>query len=304
MTGFWSLWTIFFIVITIAPILFLFLWGLRVEIPTQPDGTSGHVWAHGVLREGVRQLPTWWIVFSAVWIVAGIGYLTLYPGFGAFAGALGWTSHDALAKAQAANRDLTASLRGRLLGKSVESIAVDAGALRAGGALFIENCAACHGRDARGNMAIGAPDLTDGDWLHGGEGREILASIADGRRGAMPAFAAQMPDESIVDVSHYVASLSGIPHDSLRAAIGKPLFVACAACHGAEGKGNPAVGAPNLTDNVWLYAGSGPRGIAETIRRGRTGEMPAWRGRLNEDQLLVLAAWVYAQSRPASVAAK
>jgi len=304
MTGFWSLWTIFFIVITIAPILFLFLWGLRVEIPTQPDGTSGHVWAHGVLREGVRQLPTWWIVFSAVWIVAGIGYLTLYPGFGAFAGALGWTSHGELAKAQEANRDLTAPLRVRILGKSVESIAADAGALRAGGALFIENCAACHGRDARGNAAIGAPDLTDADWLHGGEGRAILASIRDGRRGAMPPFAAQMPDESIVDVSHYVAGLSGMPHDSLRAAIGKPLFVACAACHGAEGKGNPALGAPNLTDSVWLYAGSGARGIAETIRRGRTGEMPAWRDRLNEDQMLVLAAWVYAQSRPASVAAK
>jgi cytochrome c oxidase cbb3-type subunit 3 len=304
MTGFWSLWTIFFIVITLAPIVFLFLWGLRVEIrrnPTGPAGTCGRTACcaracAGFRRGGSCSRP------CGSW--PGIGYLTLYPGFGAFAGALGWTSHDELAKAQAANRDLTAPLRVRILGKSVESIAADAGALRAGGALFIENCAACHGRDARGNAAIGAPDLTDGDWLHGGDGRAILASIRDGRRGAMPPFAAQMPDESIVDVSHFVASLSGMPHDSLRAAIGKPLFVACAACHGAEGKGNPALGAPNLTDSVWLYAGSGARGIAETIRRGRTGEMPAWRDRLSEDQMVVLAAWVYAQSRPAAIATK
>ena len=304
MSGFWSGWTIFFIVLTIAPILFLFFWGLRVDIPTQADGTSGHVWAHGVLREGVRQLPTWWIVFSAFWIVAGIGYLVLYPGFGAFAGVLGWTSHDELAKAKEANRALSAPLRLRLLGRSVESIAGDADAMRAAGVLFVENCSACHGRDARGNAALGAPDLTDRDSLHGDDGKAILASIADGRRGAMPPFAGQLPDESIVDIANYVASLSGTPHDSLRAQIGKPLFVACGACHGADGKGNPALGAPNLTDAVWLYGNSSPRAIADTIRRGRTGEMPAWKGRLGEDEMLALAAWVHSRSRPAVVAAR
>ena len=217
MTEFWSGWVILLVVFTLAASLFLFIYGLRVDIPTQPDGTSGHVWAHGVLREGVRSLPVWWIVISAIGFVAAFGYLALYPGFGAFKGALGWTAHDELARDQAANRQLEAPLRERVRGKTVESIATDPEALRAGGVLFIENCAACHGRDARGNVALGAPDLTDGDWLYGGDGKSILTSILDGRRGAMPAFAGTYPDEAILDLAHYVASLSGMPNDSLRA---------------------------------------------------------------------------------------
>jgi cytochrome c oxidase cbb3-type subunit 3 len=304
MTDFWSGWVIVLIVVTLGITLFLFVWGLRVDIPTQPDGTSGHVWAHGVLREGVRSLPTWWIVCSSTALIVAFGYLALYPGFGAFAGYLGWTSHAELARDQDAHGKLQAPMRERVRGKSVEAVAADPEALRAGAVLFVDNCAACHGRDARGNAALGAPDLTDGDWLHGGDGPAILASILDGRRGAMPAFAGTMPDETIVDLSHYVASLSGYPSDPLRAQIGKTNFATCAACHGADGKGNPALGAPNLTDAIWLYGNSGPRGIAETIRRGRTGEMPAWRGRIGDDAALVVAAWVYAQSHPAHVAAR
>ena len=210
MTEFWSGWVILLSVFTLGASLFLFIYGLRVDIPTQPDGTSGHVWAHGVLREGVRSLPVWWIVISAIGFVAAFGYLALYPGFGAYKGVLGWTAHDELARDQAANRQLEAPLRERVRGKTVESIATDPEALRAGGMLFVENCAACHGRNARGNVALGAPDLTDGDWLYGGDGKAILTSILDGRRGAMPAFAGTLPDDSILDIAHYVASLSGI----------------------------------------------------------------------------------------------
>jgi cytochrome c oxidase cbb3-type subunit 3 len=292
------------IVINLGITLFLFLWGLRVAIPTQSDGTSGHVWAHGVLREGVRRLPTWWIVISAMAFVACFGYLALYPGFGAFSGHLDWTSQGELERAQAANRQLEAPLRERVRGKPLEAIAADAEAVRIGEVIFVDNCAACHGRNARGNRALGAPDLTDNDWLYGGDDKSILASILDGRRGVMPAFGGTIPAESILDLAHYVASLSGMTYDLLRASIGKKLYSSCAACHGAEGKGNPAMGAPNLTDATRLYGAGDARAIAEIISGGRSGVMPAWRGRLGSDDAALVAAWVYAQSHPTTAAAR
>ncbi len=145
MTEFWSGWVILLAVFTLGASLFLFIYGLRVDIPTMPDGTSGHVWAHGALRESVRNLPLWWIVISALGFVAAFCYLALYPGFGAFKGVLGWTAHDELARDQSANRQLRPDCASASLGKSVESIAADPAALRAGAMLFVENCAACHG---------------------------------------------------------------------------------------------------------------------------------------------------------------
>ena len=303
MTEFWSGWVILLSVFTLAASLFLFIYGLRVDIPTQPDGTSGHVWAHGVLREGVRSLPVWWIVISAIGFVSAFGYLALYPGFGAFKGILGWTAHDELARDQTAHHQLEAPLRDRVRGKTVESIATDQQALRAGGMLFVENCAACHGRNARGNVTLGAPDLTDGESLYGGDGKSILTSILDGRRGAMPAFAGTLSKEEINDLVHYVSSLSGRPSDSLERQLGQRLFSNCVPCHGGDGKGNSALGAPNLTDNVWLHGGD-RADIAATIGQGRNGAMPAWRERLGEENALLVAAWVYAQSHPATVAAR
>ena len=293
----WSAWVMLLIVINLGVTLLLFLWAPRVDIPTQPDGTTGHVWAHGVLREGVRPLPTWWIALSAAMFVMGLGYLALYPGFGAFAGLLQWTSHDELARNQAANRKLQLPLQERVRGKTIEAIAADPEALRAGQVLFIDDCAACHGRGATGNQAIGAPDLTDRDSLYGSDGKSILASILDGRRGAMPAFGGTLSEKDISDLVQYVASLSGITHKSFEAQLGKRLFVNCAPCHGADAKGNTAMGAPNLTDDVWLYGGS-YSDIATTIRQGRGGTMPAWRERLGETDASLVAAWVYAQSHP------
>src|SRR5262245_14333689 len=253
MSSFWSAWVIALIVINLGITLFLFIWGIRVKIPTLPDGTSGHVWAHGVLREGIRNLPTWWIVLSSLVFIAGFAYLALYPGFGAFKGVLGWTSHGELARDQTKDGELLGVLRDRLQGKSVEALSTDPEALRVGERLFVDNCAACHDRSARGNLAVGAPDLTDRDWLYGGDGAAILTSIKGGRKGAMPSFAGKLPDASIVDLANYVASLSGHPHDDLKAFRGKQLFVNCAPCHGADAKGNKAMGAPNLTDANWLY---------------------------------------------------
>jgi cytochrome c oxidase cbb3-type subunit 3 len=290
----------FLVVLNMGITFFLYLWGPRAKIPTLPDGTSGHVWAHGVLREGVRPLPLWWVVLSGAMFVAGFVYLALYPGFGNFKGALGWTSHTELANAVAANDAKRAPLVERFKLYPVEQLASDPAALQMGKVLFEDNCAACHQRSAKGNVALGAPDLSDNDWLYGGSGSDITTSIHDGRSGVMPPWASLGAD-NVKNLAQYVLSLSGSPHDAAKAAAGQPLFSTCAACHGADGKGNQALGAPNLTDHIWLHGGS-VADIEKTIGEGRQGHMPAWSPRLSDDQIRVLAAYVYHQSHQGDAA--
>jgi cytochrome c oxidase cbb3-type subunit 3 len=292
---FWSAWIRSLIVLNLGITLFLFIWGLRVKIPTQADGTSGHVWAHGVLREGVRNLPIWWIVLSACMFVCGFTYLALYPGFGGYRGLLDWTSHSELAGDTAANELKLGALMNGFSTQTVETLAQDPTATSIGQRLFIDNCAACHGREAAGNPLLGAPNLTDDDWLYGGDGKSIMASIRGGRHGIMPPFGAVFGKAGVMNLANYVLSLSGAPHDATKAAAGQALFTVCSACHGADGKGNMAIGAPNLTDQFWLYGGD-PASIERTIRDGHGGVMPDWRARLSDSEIRVIAAWVYAQS--------
>lgn len=299
MSGGWSTWVICLIVFNMGITLFLFLWGPRAKIPTQPDGTTGHVWAHGVLRESVRPLPRWWIVMSTCLFIAGFAYLALYPGFGGFKGALGWTSQAQHAEQVAANDKRIDGAMERFGTRSTEELAKDSDARSMGKVLFDENCAACHGREARGNPLLGAPDLTDNDWLYGGDGAAITASILDGRHGVMPPWGPQFGADGVENLANYVLSLSGAQHDSAKAEAGKALFTVCAACHGPDGKGNPALGAPNLTDNTWLYGGTLAT-VEESIRNGRSGTMPAWRARLGEPNARVVAAYVYSLSHGGS----
>ncbi len=296
----WSFWVMFLVVLNMGITFFLYLWGPRAKIPTLPDGTSGHVWAHGVLREGVRPLPLWWVVLSGAMFVAGFVYLALYPGFGNFKGALGCASHSELADAVAANDAKRAPLVERFKLYPVEQLASDPAALQMGKVLFEDNCAACHQRSAKGNVALGAPDLSDNDWLYGGSGSDITTSIHDGRSGVMPPWAS-LGEDNVKNLAQYVLSLSGSPHDAAKAAAGQPLFSTCAACHGADGKGNQALGAPNLTDHIWLHGGS-VADIEKTIGEGRQGHMPAWSPRLSDDQIRVLAAYVYHQSHQGDAA--
>jgi cytochrome c oxidase cbb3-type subunit 3 len=295
MSNGWSLWVMFLVVFNMGITLFLFLWAPRAKIPTLPDGTSGHVWAHGVLREGVRNLPLWWILMSAAMFVAGFVYLFLYPGFGNHKGYLGWTSHAQLARETATNDARLDAAFQRLDKYTVEQLASDREALAMGEVLFRDNCAACHGREAHGNPLLGAPNLADNDWLYGGDGKAILTSILDGRRGAMPAWGPQFGDAGVENLANYVLSLSGASHDATKALAGKALFTVCAACHGPEGKGNPALGAPNLTDAIWLYGGD-LETVETTIREGRGGVMPSWRARIGENDARVIAAYVYSLS--------
>ncbi|TPG05914.1 cytochrome-c oxidase, cbb3-type subunit III [Rhodanobacter glycinis] len=302
MSAGWSLWVMFLVVLNMGITLFLFLWGPRAKIPTLPDGTSGHVWAHGVLREGVRKLPRWWVVFSTSMFVVAFAYLYLFPGFGSHKGALNWTAHGELARNVAANDTKLVPLMERFRMYPVEQLASDPAALQMGKVLFEDNCAACHQRGAKGNVVLGAPDLGDNDWLYGGTGNDIITSIHDGRRGVMPPWASLGAD-NVKNLAQYVLSLSGSPHDAAKAAAGKPMFATCAACHGAEGKGNPALGAPNLTDHIWLHGGS-VANIEKTIGEGRQGQMPAWSPRLSDDQIHMIAAYVYHLSHDADASSQ
>jgi cytochrome c oxidase cbb3-type subunit III len=288
MSRFWSTWVIVLVVLNIGLVLFLFVWGQIVKIPTEPDGTTGHVWAHGVLRESVRKLPWWWVVYSLIGVAGCFGYLYLFR-------VAGWSSAEDLQRATAANRQTLEATLTPLRGLSLGELAANSTATSIGHRLYLDNCAACHGQRALGNTALGAPNLTDADSLHGVDPDSVMTSIRDGRIGTMPAWGAALGVDGVKEVAAYVLAFSGVETPGDWRAAGKARYEAmCVACHGPDGKGNSALGAPDLTDKTWLYGGSFSR-VTESIRDGRTGVMPAWGKRLNEDELRVVAAWVLAQ---------
>jgi cytochrome c oxidase cbb3-type subunit 3 len=277
----------------------LLLWlTARKKIPATADNTTGHVWDED-LREMNNPLPRWWMWLFILTTVFGLGYLLAYPGLGSFAGKLGWSTRSEYEQEVAqANKELE-PLYARFTAMKPEDVAGDPKAMAIGERLFMNNCAQCHGSDARGSK--GFPNLTDGDWLHGGTPEAIHETIAKGRIGVMPPMAAAVgtPDD-VKNVANYVLSLSGSPHDSLRASLGKSKFGACAACHGNDGKGNQALGSANLTDDIWLH-GWGEDAIIAMINNGKTNQMPAQEGKLTDAQIQVLTAYVWGLSnKPAA----
>jgi len=293
MSGFWSGWVIFLAVLTIGISVSLFVGGMRIKLPTQADGTTGHNWDG--IREGVRNLPWWWILYSVIGFIVPIGYLVLYAGFDSFKGALGWSSEEKLQRDVAANDAKLEALVEPWRTLTVEQLAENAAAVSVGHRLYLDNCAACHGTTALGNQTLGAPDLTDADWQYGGGGETIVASILDGRNGVMPPWGAALGHNGVNEVASYVLSLGGVKGPDDWVAAGKQRYeTLCVSCHGPEGLGSAALGAPNVTDRVWLYGGSFAS-VATSIRDGRAGVMPAWRSRLNDDQARLIAAWVVNQ---------
>ena len=294
MSRFWSAWVMVLLTLNLGVVLYLFLWGRRIKVPTQPDGTTGHVWAHGVLREGVRSLPTWWVLVSAALLLWGLAFFVLFPGFGGFPGLLGWTSAGKLKRDTAANAMQLDATLARIRGVPVETLARDGSVTSIGGVLYEDNCSACHGRDGRGNQVLGAPNLVDGNSLYGNDAEAILTSILDGRRGVMPALGGVLGHQGANEAAAYVLTLNGYQAPPDWVAAGKIRYESlCVACHGVDGQGNQALGAPDLTDDVWLYGRDFNR-MTETIRDGRNAWMPAWRERLGEDRARAIAAWVYA----------
>ncbi len=290
-------WSYYVAVITVVSIVACAvpLWPNRSRrVPGQQVGMMGHVWDEN-LEEYNNPLPNWWRWLFFITIVFGLAYLVLYPGLGNFAGTFKWTSTGQYEAEQARAAERYGPLFAKFAAMEIPDVAGDPKAREIGQRLFLNYCAQCHASDARGSR--GFPNLADNDWLYGGDPATIKATIVNGRNGIMPPFGPVLGDEGVKDAAHYALSLSGLTHDSLRAAKGKDLFaVNCVACHGADAKGNTTLGAPNLTDKVWIYGG-GETTISETIRVGRNNSMPAWGEFLGDAKAHVLAAYVWGLSQ-------
>ncbi len=295
-------WSLFIAIATIGGLVFcgvLLIIASRRQVMAA-DNTTGHVWDED-LRELNNPLPAWWMgLFVLTVIFSGI-YLALYPGLGSQTGKLGWTSLGEHAADTAKARAAMAPVYAAFTDLTPEQLAKDPKAHAIGERLFANNCAQCHGADAKGSK--GFPNLTDSDWLWGGTPEAITETITKGREGNMPPMAAAVgSSDDVRNVAHYVLSLSGSPHNALYAQLGKPKFVVCAACHGPGGQGNPALGAPNLSDKIWLH-GWGEAAVMAMVNNGKHNVMPAHGERLTPEQIRVLASYVWGLSQSQSVAA-
>ena len=298
-SDFWSFYVAGITILGIIGCGVLLWMTARKKVESASDNTTGHVWDED-LREMNNPMPRWWMWLFVITIIFAFAYLAIYPGLGKYSGQLNWSQEGVYrAEVAKANAELE-PLYARFASMKPEEIAVDPQAVAIGERLFMNNCAQCHGSDAHGSK--GFPNLTDGDWLHGGSPEKIHETLVKGRMGNMPPMAAAVgTPEDVRNLSNYVLSLSGSPHESLRASLGKPKFAACAACHGQDAKGNHALGAPNLTDDVWLH-GWGENAIANIINNGKVNVMPAQADKLTEAQINVLASYVWGMSNKAQVA--
>jgi cytochrome c oxidase cbb3-type subunit 3 len=298
-SGFWGLYVALVTVISIIGCWWLLQAMSTRRKPDEKVETTGHVWDED-LKEWNHPLPNWWRMLFYLTMVFSFGYLVLYPGLGTFAGMLDWSSSGAYTTERDRAEKETAPLYAKYLQQDLKAVAADPHARAMGQRLFLNYCAQCHGSDAHGSK--GFPNLSDDDWLYGGDPETIKASITGGRNGVMPALGPSLGAEGARNVANYVRSLSGLTNDGLKAAAGKETFMTvCAACHGPEGKGNPAMGAPNLTDKIWLYGGSEAT-ILETLEKGRNGHMPAHGEILGEGKVHLLAAYVWGLSHKESAA--
>lgn len=295
-------WNIYITVLTLASVLGcgLLLWSQsKSTVVVSSDGdnddnTTGHSWDEG-LKELNNPMPRWWMWLFYITIVFGLAYLYLYPGLGTFEGKLGWKSSGQYQSEMAKADADYGPLFNKFLQQDMKLVAADPQAQIIGERLFMTYCAQCHGSDAGGNK--GFPNLTDKDWLYGGTPEAIKTSILGGRKGNMPPMAAAVgSDKDVENVAHYVRSLSGMSSDPIKVVFGRAKFAsACVACHGPGGTGNQALGAPNLSDKVWLHGGS-METVMETIRKGRASTMPEFKDFLGEAKVHVLASYVWSLS--------
>jgi len=263
------------------------------------DNTTGHLWDED-LRELNNPLPRWWMWLFVMTVVFSAIYLAFYPGLGTNPGSLNWTSVGQYQAEQDKARVAMAPVYAKYTAMSADELARDQAAMGIGQRLFLNTCSGCHGSDGRGSK--GFPDLTDKDWLGEGTPAYIEKVIVEGRTGMMPPMAAAVgSSEDVRNVAHYVLSLSGSAHNNLAAELGRSKFAACAACHGANGKGNPALGAPNLSDKIWLH-GWGEQAIISMVNNGKTSTMPAQGRLLTPEQVHVLGAYVWSLSQGTRVA--
>jgi len=293
-----SFWSWFIIAITVGGLVWL-VYLLKINSTSKINAEdlgkpTDHVWDED-LQELNNPLPRWWLWMFYITIIYGAIYLLLYPGLGSFEGLLKWTQVKQLQEEVDAATEQHAPLYDAFMKKDVAALAEDKAAMKTGERLFVNYCSVCHGSDARG--ARGFPNLRDNDWLYGGSPDAIKVSIMSGRNGVMPSWEAALGGEAgVADTAQYVMQLAGRQVDETAAIRGEAKFnMLCAGCHMQDGTGNVAMGAPNLTNNVWLYGGS-PKAIKHSIAKGRNGIMPAHAEFLGEAKVHVLSAYIYSLS--------
>ena len=292
-SGFWDLYIAVISLLSIVACgVFLKMQSVRKAVEAD---TTGHVWDEN-LQEYNNPMPRWWAWMFYITVVFSLGYLVVYPGLGSYQGTFGWSQIGQLEEETRVANAQFGPLYDKYAKLDVAEVAKSREALAIGQKLFLNNCAQCHASDGGGSRHF--PSLTDKDWLWGGTPEAIKTSITDGRRGVMPPFGPTLGVQSTQDAAHYVLSLSKGQHDAARAARGKEKFdQLCVACHGAQGKGNPALGAPDLTDGIWLH-GSGEAAIVEQITKGRQNQMPAHKDIVSPAKIHLLTAYVMSLSAP------
>jgi cytochrome c oxidase cbb3-type subunit 3 len=302
-------WGWFVAVTTVVSLIFclvLLIVASRRKVMAQ-DNTTGHVWDVD-LKEMNNPLPRWWMWLFVITVLFAAVYLALYPGLPfntgkeqRFGGTLRWTSVGQFEAEQEKARAALVPVYAKYAEMTAEQLAQEPVAMGIGQRLYLNNCAQCHGSDGKGST--GFPSLADDDWLGAGTHDYVKTVITEGRVGVMPPMAAAVGSgEDVKNVANYVLSLSGSAHNSVAAQLGKEKFAVCAACHGADGKGNPLLGAPNLTDKVWLH-GWGEQAIVNIITQGKHNVMPAQGRLLTPEQVHVLGAYVLSLSQTTRVAA-
>lgn len=295
MSIFWNLWIIGLTTACITLVLWVLLANKKVAVSDDEDAenrTTGHV--YDGIEEYDNPLPLWWFKLFIGTVIFSVLYLIAYPGLGSYKGVLGWTSTGELKKDQEAGAAKTADMYAEFIATPVEELALNPNAIKMGTRLFANNCAACHGAAGAGNY--GFPNLLDTAWLYGGSPEQIKHTLVHGRAGNMPAWGDILGLEKSSQVAHYALSLSGSEHDAEEAKLGKPIFMqSCAACHTPSGKGMQAIGAPNLTDDAFLYANT-HQDVLQTVLKGRVNMMPSHGNLLSDEKIHVLTAYVYSLS--------
>jgi len=307
MSTFWSCWIVGLTLTNLALLFWLLMANRKRAVTVDSSGeveTTGHV--YDGIEEYDNPLPRWWFyLFLGTFIFAG-AYLVIYPGLGTYKGVSfwksggTWTAVSQLQDEQSKAQDQYDATFGQFAKTPIEELAKDPVAMKMGYRVFVNNCAVCHGSDAGGNF--GFPNLTDKDWLFGGSPERIKETITLGRKAAMPAWGPVIGEANVANVVEFVLKRSGHEYDADKAAIGEQIFAqTCSACHGADGKGNQQIGAPNLTDDIWLYAPAKPEELAQTLRQtvraGRNGVMPAHENTLKPERIHLLAAYIYSLSQ-------
>lgn len=295
---FWS-WLIIAIVVGgIVWMIYLLQINNKQTLPSDGQAKpTGHVWDENI-QELNTPLPRWWLYMFYITIVFGIVYLVLYPGLGSYPGVLGWTQESQY-EAEVAQADAEfGPLYDKFMKEDLAVLAGNKDAMNTGERLYVNYCSVCHGSDARG--AKGFPNLRDHDWLYGGDPATIKTTIMHGRNGSMPSWEAPLGgEEGVAQVAEYVQQIAGRDVDAEVATAGKAKYdMFCVGCHMPDGKGNQAVGAPNLTDNIWLYGGTA-KAIKQSIAKGREGRMPPHAEFLGEAKVHILAAYIYSLSQDA-----